>query len=123
MEQVAGPPCPNLLQRLPQELQVQILSYLASPSDQPSIHALLRTCKQLYSVALPFLLYTFRNVPPQNTGFSSERHNAQFLRCFLAIRPELTELVHILILSSFSTDPNMGYNAPAMGEDIDRREE
>lgn len=118
MEQAAGSPCPNFLQRLPQELQAQILSCLASPSDQPSVYALLRTCKQLYSVALPFLLRTFQNIPPQSTNFCSERRNAQFLRCFLALRPELARLVHVLILGSFSTDPNMGYD-----EDMDGGEE
>ncbi|CAH0017098.1 unnamed protein product [Clonostachys rhizophaga] len=93
------------LTNLPPELQSKICSYLVKSIGPSSIHALLRTCKQLYAVALPFSVQIFRNTAPIHIGRGpcSEARNVQFLRYILISRPELARRVDTVILGGFTT--------------------
>ncbi|VUC22217.1 unnamed protein product [Clonostachys rosea] len=93
------------LNNLPPELQSKICSYLVTSFGPSPIHALLRTCKQLYDVALPFSVQIFRNTAPIHIGRGpcSETSNVQFLRYILISKPELAKKVHTVILGGFTT--------------------
>uniref|UniRef100_A0A8H7K7H5 F-box domain-containing protein n=1 Tax=Bionectria ochroleuca TaxID=29856 RepID=A0A8H7K7H5_BIOOC len=77
---------PVSLLSLPPEIQAKIYSCLAQSFEQSAINAVLRTCKQLYEIALP--------IP----------RNVQFLRYILIRKPELSKYVKTVILGSFSPD-------------------
>lgn len=93
------------LNNLPPELQSKICSYLVKSIGPSSIHALLRTCKQLYDVALPFSVQIFRNTASVHIGRGpcSETRNVQFLRYILMSKPELASRVDTVILGGFTT--------------------
>ncbi|CAG9942105.1 unnamed protein product [Clonostachys rosea f. rosea IK726] len=93
---------------LPPEIQTQILSHLVSSFGKPSIHAVLRTCKQLYEVALPLSVYVFRNAAPfsDGGGVCSRARNVQFLRYIVISKPELAIHVKTLLLGRFSSKPD-----------------
>ncbi|CAH0051101.1 unnamed protein product [Clonostachys solani] len=93
------------LNNLPPELQSKICSYLVKSIGPSSIHALLRTCKQLYDVALPFSVQIFRNTAPIHIGRGpcSDTRNVQFLRYILISKPELANKVDTAILGGFTT--------------------
>lgn len=118
MQQPMVPRDSSCLQHLPVELQIAILSHLTSPSDQPTLQAVLLTCKSLNRAALPLSVRSFRNTDHRHGGgFCSERRNAQFLRYILSRRPELAIYVESLIFGQFSRDPNVGYDTEAVDED------
>ncbi|CAI6101157.1 unnamed protein product [Clonostachys chloroleuca] len=96
---------PGLL-TLPSEIQTKIFSHLALSFGKPSIQAALRTCKQLYEIALPLTVKVFRNtVPwPGTHGPCSPARNIQFLRYILITKPCLAKHVKTVILGRFSTD-------------------
>ncbi|CAG9990604.1 unnamed protein product [Clonostachys byssicola] len=98
-------PVSMILTNLPPELQSKICSYLVKSIGPSSIHALLRTCKQLYDVALPFSVQIFRNTAPIHIGRGpcSETRNVQFLRYILISKPELASRVDTIILGGFTT--------------------
>ncbi|VUC32486.1 unnamed protein product [Clonostachys rosea] len=100
------------LQNLPVELQTAILSHLTSLSDQPTLQAVLLTCKSLSRAARPLSVRTFRNINHKRRGgFCSERRNAKFIRYILLTRPELAISVETLIFGQFSSTPDMGNDA------------
>ncbi|CAG9975215.1 unnamed protein product [Clonostachys byssicola] len=112
---------------LPPEIQTKILSHLAVFFGKSSIHAVLKTCKQLYEIALPLTVKVFRNtVPwPGTHGPCSPARNIQFLRYILITKPWLAKHVKTAILGRFSTDHRGGAdgNETAQGqESIDREE-
>ncbi|CAH0046797.1 unnamed protein product [Clonostachys solani] len=118
MQQSTVPRDSSCLQHLPVELQTAVLSHFTSPSDQPTLQAVLLTCKSLNHAALPLSVRTFRNTDHRHGGgFCSERRNAQFLRYILSTRPELAIFVENMIFGQFSSDPNMGYDTEALDED------
>ncbi|CAH0051319.1 unnamed protein product [Clonostachys solani] len=112
---------------LPPEIQTKILSHLAVSFGKSSIHAALKSCKQLYEIALPLTVKVFRNtVPyPGTHGPCSRARNIQFLRYILIFKPWLAEHVETVILGRFSTDHGGGADGEetAQGqESIDREE-
>jgi hypothetical protein len=100
---------PSLLQ-LPPEILLNILSQVASPSSPSAIQPVLYVCKQLYQVALPLSVRTYRNIESiGNPGFGrllSRTPNALFLRYILITKPELAGHVKQLTLGCFSVHPN-----------------
>ncbi|VUC22698.1 unnamed protein product [Clonostachys rosea] len=92
------------LESLPVELQSEICSYLVKSFGPSSIHALLKTSKTLYNVALPFSVQIFRNTSPMRTGEGpcSETRNVQFLHYILVSKPELAKKVETVILGGFT---------------------
>ncbi|VUC26304.1 unnamed protein product, partial [Clonostachys rosea] len=90
----------------PPEIQTKILSQLVVSFGKSSIHAVLRTCKKLYEVALPLSVEVFRNTVPYPGihGPCSGSRNIQFLRYILISKPWLAKNVKTVILGRFSTD-------------------
>ncbi|VUC32281.1 unnamed protein product [Clonostachys rosea] len=90
---------------IPPELQAKILTHLVSSFGKPSIQAVLRTCKQLYEVALPLSVNAFRNAAPfaDGGGVCSRARNVQFLRYIAVSKPELAIHVKTLLLGRFSS--------------------
>lgn len=117
---------PSLL-TLPSEIQTKIFSHLAVSFGKSSIQAVLRTCKQLYEIALPLTVKVFRNtVPwPGTHGPCSPARNIQFLRYILIAKPCLAEHVKTVILGRFSTDHGGGADCKetAQGQESNDREE
>ncbi|CAH0050064.1 unnamed protein product [Clonostachys solani] len=102
------------LQDLPPEIHSQIFSHLVTSFGPSSIHAVLKTCKQLYEVALPFSVQIFRNTAPLHIGGGpcSKIRNAQFLHYILISKPELAKYVKTLIFGSFSSEDNSPRGTP-----------
>lgn len=86
---------------LPLEIQSQILWFLI-PSSIQSIHAVLYTCKQLYNIALPLSVHTYRYTKASSEARSRSRI-LQFLHNFTITKPELASCVKAIILGNFST--------------------
>lgn len=89
--------------RLSSEIQLTILHHLI-PSPK-SIHALCKTCKHLYDIALPLSVHTFRNL---DTGECFDENNEgaasktiKFLRYITLTKPHLAQHVRCLILGDF----------------------
>ncbi|CAH0017700.1 unnamed protein product [Clonostachys rhizophaga] len=91
------------LENLPAELQSEICSYLVTSFGPSPIHALLKTSKKMYDVALPFSVQLFRNTSPVHVGGGpcSGTRNVQFLRYILVSKPELAKKVKTVILGGF----------------------
>ncbi|CAH0054606.1 unnamed protein product [Clonostachys solani] len=93
------------LQNLPPEIQCQIFSYLVTNDGPSHIHAVLKTCKRLRDVALPFSVQTFRNTSspfdPDSSGQVCGTRSIRFLRYILMTKPELAKNVKTVILGQF----------------------
>lgn len=97
---------PATLLNIPTEIQTKILSYLVTSfGPTSSIQAVLRTCRQLYAVALPVSVSVFRNTPayPKDQGPCSRARNIKFLRLILVNKPWLAKHVDTVIFGRFST--------------------
>ncbi|VUC28648.1 unnamed protein product [Clonostachys rosea] len=90
---------------LPPEIQTRIFSHLAVSWGKPTIQAVLRTCKQLYKVALPVSVSIFRNTVNQSKGQGpcSTTRNAQFLRYILISKPWLAKNVRTVVFGRISS--------------------
>ncbi|CAG9945679.1 unnamed protein product [Clonostachys rosea f. rosea IK726] len=97
---------PVSLLSLPPEIQAKIYSCLAQSFEQSAINAVLRTCKQLYEIALPYSVSFYQNKAfrSDDCGACSRARNVQFLRYILIRKPELSKYVKTVILGSFSPD-------------------
>ncbi|CAH0044171.1 unnamed protein product [Clonostachys solani] len=106
MEQVSSKSISLL--SLPPEIQTHILAHLVSSFGKPSIHAVLRTCKRLYEIALPLSVHVYRNAAPfsDGGGVCSRARNVQFLRYIVISKPELAKHVKTIILGRFSSENN-----------------
>jgi hypothetical protein len=113
---------------LPPEIQTHIISLLIPPSGPSiqsiesvlSIHAVLKTCKQLYDVALPLSVHTYcRPILSQSEAPASSRSRSrilQFLRYVAIIKPELANCVKAIVLQPVNVlsydsevqDPDLG---------------
>ncbi|VUC36164.1 unnamed protein product [Clonostachys rosea] len=93
------------LQALPTEIQSQIFSHLIVSYGPSPIHSVLRTCRQLYQVALPLSVQIFRNTAPLSAsgGPCSKARNTQFLHYILVSKPELAKYIETLIFGIFSS--------------------
>ncbi|CAH0003894.1 unnamed protein product [Clonostachys byssicola] len=91
---------------LPPEIQTKIFSNLTVSFGTSNIQGVLRTCKQLYEVALPLSVSIFRNTVrhPRGQGPCSRTRNAQFLRYILISKPWLAAHVKTVILGRVSED-------------------
>ncbi|CAG9988067.1 unnamed protein product [Clonostachys byssicola] len=97
---------PASLLNIPTEIQTKIFLYLVTPFGPTSnIQAVLRTCRQLYEVALPVSVSVFRNTPsyPKDQGPCSRARNIKFLRLILINKPWLAKHVGTVIFGRFST--------------------
>ncbi|CAM1511852.1 Fc.00g093650.m01.CDS01 [Cosmosporella sp. VM-42] len=97
---------PSAILRVPFEIQNNILLHLI-PSSTESIHAILRTCKQLYDIALPLSVHTFRNLSTDIRIGEKEggpTRNLLFLRYITITKPHLAQFVKCLIFSDFMTE-------------------
>lgn len=106
MEQTRTTPGPRTLLTLPLEIQSKIFSFLTVSYGKPNIQAVLRTCKQLYEVALPLSVSVFRNAAryPKDQGVCSRARNLQFLHYILVSKPWLAKHVNTLITGRFTRD-------------------
>jgi hypothetical protein len=106
MEQLQTKSGPTTLLTLPLEIQSKIFSYLTASYGKPNIQAVLRTCKQLYEVALPLSVSVFRNAAPypKDQGVCSRARNLQFLHYILVSKPWLARHVNTLIAGRFTSD-------------------
>ncbi|VUC26948.1 unnamed protein product [Clonostachys rosea] len=106
MDQLPTKPGPTTLLTLPPEIQHEIFSYLTASYGKPTIQAVLRTCKQLYEVALPLSVSVFRNAAPypKDEGVCSRARNLQFLRYILVSKPWLAKYVKTVITGRFTQD-------------------
>ncbi|CAG9983570.1 unnamed protein product [Clonostachys byssicola] len=97
---------PISLLSLPPEIQSKICSCLAQSFEQSALNAVLRTCKQLYEIALPHSVSFYQNKSYRidDCGSCSRARNVQFLRYILIQRPELSRYVKTVIFGSFSPD-------------------
>ncbi|VUC30904.1 unnamed protein product [Clonostachys rosea] len=95
------------LQNLPPEIQCRIFSHLVTNDGPSHIHAVLRTCKRLRDVALPFSVQTFRNTStasdPDSAGQVCSTRNIRFLRYILISKPELAKNLKTIILGQFES--------------------
>lgn len=91
------------LMSVPPELQTEIVSYL----DHASLQAMLRTCKQLYAITLPWSVRTYKSKFQPGGGRRAEFTNArdvttarvqlsQFLTYIAMVKPELAQEVRTL---------------------------
>lgn len=90
---------------LPPELQTKIFSHLAVSWGKSTIQEVLRTCKQLYKVALPISVSVFRNTINQTNGQGScsTARNLQFLRYLLVSKPWLAKDVRTVVFGRISS--------------------
>ncbi|KAF7562637.1 hypothetical protein G7046_g1473 [Stylonectria norvegica] len=86
---------------LPIEIQTRIILYLVHTSIE-SVRAVLYTCKQLYDIALPLSVHTFRN-PTENWDdpLDGPSRELQFLRYITIVKPHLARHVKSLVLGTF----------------------
>ncbi|KAK7417600.1 hypothetical protein QQX98_004421 [Neonectria punicea] len=86
------------------EIQASILLHLV-PSSIDSIHAVLLTCKQLYEVALPLSVHTFRDIDHESLLEPSTRpsNRLKFLRYVTITKSFLAHHVKCIILEDFTT--------------------
>jgi hypothetical protein len=91
------------LMNVPPELQMGIVSYL----DHASLQAILRTCKQLYAITLPWSVRAYKSKFQPGGGRRAEFVDvwkatmarvqlSQFLRYVTIVRPELAQEVRTL---------------------------
>ncbi|CAG9971391.1 unnamed protein product [Clonostachys byssicola] len=95
---------------LPPELQTKIFLHLAVSWGKSTIQEVLRTCKQLYEVALPISVSIFRNTINQTEGQGpcSTTRNIQFLRYILVSKPWLAKDVRTVVFGRISSRDGEG---------------
>ncbi|CAG9945514.1 unnamed protein product [Clonostachys rosea f. rosea IK726] len=113
---------PTTLLTLPPEILSHILSCLVDEiEDTSDIQAVLRTCKRLYSIALPISVSVFRNAIRSYSGSSScsRTRNIRFLRYILVQKPWLAKHVRTVIIGRCSVydDKYIGFNRREKGSD------
>ncbi|KAF5534443.1 hypothetical protein FPHYL_13421 [Fusarium phyllophilum] len=97
----------SFLLTLPPEIQSQIISFVADSTDFRSVHSLLFSCKQLYTIALPFSVQTFSDIPraeEPKEGTAVRSRIVQFLSYVAVIKPELARYVRTIRLYDWLTD-------------------
>ncbi|CAI6098982.1 unnamed protein product [Clonostachys chloroleuca] len=95
---------------LPPEILSKVISYMVEPSGRSSIQSVLRACRQLYDIALPFSVSVFRNTVHHHKGGGpcSPTKNAQFLHYLLISKPWLARHVNTVILGGFTSTSSQG---------------
>lgn len=87
---------------LPPELLKKIVSDL-SQSSNASVQALLRTCKHLYDVVLPYSVETFIVPKADDDDDYGTMAMLAFLRYITITKPQVADMVKIIIAGDFST--------------------
>lgn len=87
---------------LPPEVLKKIVSELSQPS-KASVQALLRTCKHLYDIVLPYSVETFRVPIADDDDDHGTMAMLGFLRYIIVTKPHVADMVKTIIAGDFST--------------------